>query len=252
MNEIKIFDSEEFGQVRTIMIDGEPWFVGKDVAAALGYSNHRDALCKHVDSEDRGESQFATPSGEQTMTIINESGMYSLIFGSKLESAKKFKHWVTSDILPSIRKTGGYLSASENARILGFIEEQQQFMNHQKKFNQMVVDRLNDLHRTQTGQQVESFAIIKAESESQRRKKMLNQLVSKMAKACGWERSFALHRMYQTLEDALNISLEDYLEIYQMETENEYVGIWEMIIEYNWLYKLAVKLCTNTINEMKC
>lgn len=108
MNNLQIFENEEFGQVRTVTIDGEPWFVGKDVAAALGYSNHRDALYKHVDSEDKGESRFATPSGEQSMTIINESGVYSLIFGSKLESAKRFKHWVTSEVLPALRKTGHY------------------------------------------------------------------------------------------------------------------------------------------------
>lgn len=108
MNNLQIFENKEFGQVRTVTIDGEPWFVGKDVAVALGYSNHRDALCKHVDSEDKGESQFATPSGIQTMTIINESGIYALIFGSKIESAKRFKHWVTSEVLPAIRKTGHY------------------------------------------------------------------------------------------------------------------------------------------------
>lgn len=108
MNNLQVFENAEFGQVRTVTINGEPWFVGKDVAVALGYSNHRDALYKHVDSEDKGESRIATPSGEQTMTIINESGMYSLIFGSKLESAKRFKHWVTSEVLPAIRKTGHY------------------------------------------------------------------------------------------------------------------------------------------------
>ena len=108
MNNLQIFENEEFGQVRTVTIDGEPWFVGKDVAVALGYSNHRDALYKHIDSEDKGESRIATPSGEQTMTIINESGLYSLIFGSKLESAKRFKHWVTSEVLPALRKTGYY------------------------------------------------------------------------------------------------------------------------------------------------
>lgn len=108
MNEIEIFRNEEFGEIRTVIIDGEPWFVGKDVAVALGYSNHRDALFKHVDNEDKGESRIATPSGKQTMTTINESGMYSLIFGSKLESANRFKRWVTSEVLPAIRKHGLY------------------------------------------------------------------------------------------------------------------------------------------------
>lgn len=108
MNEVKIFNSKEFGDVRTVTIDGEPWFVGKDVAEALGYSNSRDALTKHVCSEDKGVAECDTLGGKQKLGIINESGLYALIFGSKLESAQRFKHWVTSEVLPAIRKTGGY------------------------------------------------------------------------------------------------------------------------------------------------
>lgn len=107
-NELMIFNNPEFGQMRTIEVEGEPWFVGKDVAAALGYSNPRDALAKHVDNDDKGASQIATPSGKQEMTIINESGLYSLILSSKLPTAKAFKRWVTSEVIPSIRKTGNY------------------------------------------------------------------------------------------------------------------------------------------------
>ena len=110
----QVFKHEEFGEVRVVMIDGEPWFVGKDVTTALGYSNPRDALRKHVDDEDKRESQIATPYGVQNMTVINESGLYALVFGSQLESAKKFKRWVTHEILPSIRKTGSYSVASVN------------------------------------------------------------------------------------------------------------------------------------------
>ena len=108
MNEIRIFDNPEFGEVRTVMIDGEPWFVGKDVASALGYKNTNQSIIDNVEDDDKGVSPVATPSGTQQMVIINESGLYSLIFGSKLPSAKKFKRWVTSEVLPSLRKTGGY------------------------------------------------------------------------------------------------------------------------------------------------
>lgn len=108
MQELQIFKNEEFGEVRTVTIDNEPWFVGKDVATALGYSNTRDAILKHVHEDDKGVAKCDTPSGKQEMTVINESGLYALIFGSKLESAKRFKHWVTSEVLPAIRKTGGY------------------------------------------------------------------------------------------------------------------------------------------------
>lgn len=112
MNNIKIFESKEFGEIRTITIDGEPWFVGKDVAGALGYVAPTGAVRKRTDDEDRGIAKMDTPSGIQEMTIINESGLYSLILGSKLEKAKNFKHWVTAEVLPSIRQTGTYFMLS--------------------------------------------------------------------------------------------------------------------------------------------
>lgn len=108
MNELQIFNSEEFGDIRTVTIENEPWFVGKDVATALGYSNPQKAVRDHISEEDRGVNEMDTPSGRQNLAVINESGLYALIFGSKLESAKRFKHWVTSEVLPAIRKTGSY------------------------------------------------------------------------------------------------------------------------------------------------
>lgn len=95
-------------QVRTIEKNGEPWFVGKDVAEILGYSDTAQAVRKHIDTEDKGVVEMTTPGGKQPVTIINESGLYSLILSSKLPTAKEFKHWVTSEVLPSIRKTGEY------------------------------------------------------------------------------------------------------------------------------------------------
>lgn len=108
MNELKIFENPEFGRMRTVTIENEVWFVGKDVALALGYAKPTDAVRNHVDDEDRGVSKIKTPSGIQEMTIINESGTYSLILGSKLPKAKEFKHWITSEVLPTLRKTGSY------------------------------------------------------------------------------------------------------------------------------------------------
>lgn len=108
MNEIKIFDNPEFGKVRTMEINGEPFLVGKDVAEILGYSNTRDALTKHVDSEDKNTVAICDGKGNPNQTVINESGLYSLILSSKLPKAKDFKRWVTSEVLPSIRKHGAY------------------------------------------------------------------------------------------------------------------------------------------------
>lgn len=105
---IQIYQNEQFGAIRTMSIEGEPWFVGKDVAEVLGYSNTRDALSKHVENDDKNTVAIHDGKGNPNQTIINESGLYSLILSSKLPTAKQFKHWVTSEILPSIRKTGGY------------------------------------------------------------------------------------------------------------------------------------------------
>lgn len=110
-NNVEIFSNDEFGSVRTLNINGEPWFVGKDVATALGYGNGKslaNAVSKHVDNEDKGVTEMMTPGGKQKMTLINESGLYSLILSSKLPTAKKFKRWVTNEVLPSIRKHGVY------------------------------------------------------------------------------------------------------------------------------------------------
>lgn len=118
MNNITTFSNAEFGDIRVVMRESESWFVGKDIAEKLGYSNVRDALSKHVDSDDKEliqRSQNATLEiPNRGLTIINESGLYSLILGSKLPSAKRFKHWVTSEVLPSIRKNGGYIANQDN------------------------------------------------------------------------------------------------------------------------------------------
>ena len=112
MNQIQIFQNQEFGAIRTLSNEqGEPLFCGKDVALALGYSNTKDALLRHVETEDKLGSRITTSGQSRTMTFINESGLYSLILSSKLDSAKRFKHWVTSEVLPSIRKQGGYMVA---------------------------------------------------------------------------------------------------------------------------------------------
>ena len=108
MNNLQIFENPEFGKVRSVNVNGEPWLVGKDVAEALGYSNSRKALIDHVDDDDKGVTKCDTLGGVQNMTIINESGVYALVFSSKLPTAKKFKRWVTSEVLPAIRKTGSY------------------------------------------------------------------------------------------------------------------------------------------------
>ena len=115
MNELQIFENVEFGSVRTLMINDAPYFVGKDVAEILGYANPRKAIIDHVDEEDKMDGVTIRDSigREQNPVLINESGLYSLILSSKMPNAKKFKHWVTAEVLPSIRKTGGYIVGQE-------------------------------------------------------------------------------------------------------------------------------------------
>lgn len=134
MNDLQLFNSNEFGKIRAVKQNDEPWFVGRDVATALGYSNPRDALSKHVDPEDKGVTKCDTLGGAQALTIINESGLYSLILSSKLPSARKFKRWITKDVIPTIRKTGGYTLVPKTfAEALRLAATQQEQIEQQQK-----------------------------------------------------------------------------------------------------------------------
>ena len=108
MNELQIFKNSEFGEVRAVEINGEPWMVGIDIAKSLGYRNGSRDINRHVDADDKAIAVVNDGKQNRNFTVINESGLYALVFGSKLESAKRFKKWVTSEVLPSIRKTGRY------------------------------------------------------------------------------------------------------------------------------------------------
>lgn len=122
MNDLMIFKNPEFGEIRTVELAGEPWLVGMDVAEALGYSNPRDALDRHVDNEDKAAVGINDGSQSKNMTIINESGLYSLVLSSKLPGAKKFKRWVTSEVLPSIRKHGAYMTSDTIDKMINSLE----------------------------------------------------------------------------------------------------------------------------------
>lgn len=149
MEQLKIFENEEFGQVRTINIDGEPWFVGKDVAKILGYKDTSDAMRRHVDDEDKLTRCFTDSGQKRELYIINESGLYSVILSSKLPSAKRFKRWVTSEVLPVIRKTGSY-------EMDDYSPEMKAILMHDKKLAK-IDNRVTDLENHMTidyGEQV--------------------------------------------------------------------------------------------------
>lgn len=132
-NKIQIFENSEFGKVRTLMRDGEPWASGKDVATALGYKNPQEAIRLHVDDEDKTVSDSLTVNGTK-LTLINESGLYSLILSSKLPKAKEFKRWITSEVLPALRKTGHYGTpkAPDTAGTVALIESLRKIMESQR------------------------------------------------------------------------------------------------------------------------
>lgn len=145
MNELQIFKNEEFGEIRTIEVNNQPWFVGKDVADILGYRNGSRDINNHVEEEDRLKYQIGTAGQLREQTLINESGLYSLVLSSKLPTAKKFKRWVTSEVLPSIRKNGGYINGSEamsDSEIMAkaLLVAQKTIEANKEKINQLMSD----------------------------------------------------------------------------------------------------------------
>ncbi len=167
-NEIILFKHDEFGEIRTLNINGEPWFVGKDVAISLGYTNPQKSLRDHVDGEDKTVNDSFTVNGTKGV-LINESGLYSLILSSKLPSAKKFKHWVTAEVLPSLRKHGAYITAQtlhktmsdprELAKLLTTLadeqdkrrklEEENAFLSVKAKYYDLILQSKNSVPVTQ-------------------------------------------------------------------------------------------------------
>lgn len=144
MTDIQIFNNPQFGEVRAVTIDNEPWFVGKDVAERLGYSDSAKAIRVHVDAEDKGVDEMATPGGRQQLTIINESGLYSLVLSSKLPTAKAFKRWITSEVIPSIRKNGGYINGQdqlspEELMARALVVAQQTLADRERRISELTV-----------------------------------------------------------------------------------------------------------------
>ena len=208
MEGIEIFSNEEFGEIRTVVIDGEPWFVGKDVAIALGYKDTINSLKAHIDEEDKRGWRITTPRGEQTMTIINESGLYSLIFGSKLESAKRFKHWVTSEVLPAIRKTGRYIAPSE-----GTMESMFEAMSCDMK---MVYERMSNIE-SKIDERMESV-----ESMMQEQSGKLNQVVDNMTLTTRQQQ-----RIYKAAKDRINHLLGGaHSEEYKSRSKSYFINLW--------------------------
>ena len=202
MNELQIFNNPEFGDMRIIELNGEPWFVGKDVARALGYAEPTKAVRERVDSEDRGVSKIDTPSGAQEMTIINESGLYSLVLSSKLPSAKKFKRWVTSEVLPALRKHGSYQGRPKSSAEMFYAQAQ---------INMEVEQRMTELeqaNRDVTRKFSETVALfsLPAVSKDDWQAEM-NRAINRLCEGYGLNHQTTRGDMYAELENEIGCNL---------------------------------------------
>lgn len=221
MNEMMIFNNPEFGSVRTVCIDGEPWLVGKDVALILKYTNPQKAIRDHVDPEDRSVNESFTVNGTMA-TLINESGFYSLVLSSKLPTAKKFKRWVTSEVIPTIRKTGGYV-ANEDVFVETYLPFADEPIKQLFKIQCRVINQLNN--RIRQDEPKVKFADHVSDSTN-----LID--VNKMAKLCadhgiriGRNRLFAWLRSRGILMGG-NIPYQEYI-------ENGYFRVKESVYETN-------------------
>lgn len=222
MNDLQIFNNPEFGEIRAVEIDGEPWFVGKDVAAALGYGDTDQALRKHIDDEDKLSRQFDGSGQNRNMTIINESGVYSLIFSSKLESAKQFKRWVTAEVLPSIRKHGAYIATQTPATLDGAtLQAFTAAIDTLTATVQMLVQQMGGMKQGQRPQlpaltdDDNPFADVPVEIKPPTNKArrgwmhVASDKIDMLSDKCGLPGSSVLHRIYQEMEEEQGVMLKE-------------------------------------------
>lgn len=199
---LRVFNNEEFGTIRTVMIDGEPWFVGKDVAEALGYTNPRDALSKHVDDEDKKTVAIRDGiRGNPNVTVINESGVYSLILSSKLPNAKKFKRWVTAEILPSVRQTGSY-SARPMTLAEQALAQAQILVDHEKQLAELS-ESVDKLERFNDG----IVAVLAPTAVSDGWQEQMNRKVRQYCLDYDLDYRVAFNQLYMTVESSTRSDL---------------------------------------------
>ncbi|MBR6821939.1 MAG: Bro-N domain-containing protein [Clostridia bacterium] len=189
MNDLQIFNNSEFGQIRTVEINGEPYFVGRDVATALGYAKPLNAVAAHVDEDDSLKQGLTDSLGrEQETTFINESGVYALVFGSKLESAKRFKRWITSEVLPAIRKTGHYGQMTEleilQMNVNQLVEQERRLKTVESRIEEIEAKFITAPTEYYT---IAGFASIRKQKVDVNRATFLGRKASKLSKEYGYD-----------------------------------------------------------------
>ena len=212
--EIQIFNNPEFGNVRVLEIEGEPWLVGKDVAEKLGYTNPQKAIRDHVDDEDKRGERFVHPSGgAQETIVINESGLYALVFGSKLPTAKKFKHWVTSEVLPQIRKTGSYGKPMSQVEILA--QAAQQLVEQERELARLRLDN-EEIRKEQKIQSSRIDTLNGVCTEGTKRQKLVSMIQAYAAKK-GLTYREGWHRFKAAYNTAFHTSIGNSISYYVKE-----------------------------------
>jgi prophage antirepressor-like protein len=246
MNELQVFKNSNFGEIRVVKVNNEPWFVGKDVAECLGFSNTRDAIINHVHEDDKGVEPIDTPGGKQMMTIINESGLYALIFGSKLPNAKKFKRWVTSEVLPTIRKHGAYMTDN-------VIEQ----MLNNPEFGIRLLTELKSEREEKLRLQKEveyKNEVIKGVTEDidiYTKRNILNKVVK--YKGANFKERW--NELYSRFREVYSIDLQARCEGYNLrqEKKKDRLSVVKYAEKFGYiddLYKIALKLYETDINEI--
>ena len=251
-NELKIFNNDEFGEVRITTIDNEPYFVGKDIAVALGYKDTSDALKRHVDDEDKLTRCFTDSGQSRQMIIINESGLYSLTLSSKLKSAKKFKRWITSEVLPTIRKTGGYINNDEI-----FIETYLPFADSQTrilfKTTLETVRKQNDIIQKQKEEiEHKEDVIIGLVDEITIAEK--RQILNRVMRHNHANYQLRWQMLYREFDNKYHINsqarMNTYNETHKPKCKNRLDYIDNVMNKIPELYELAAKLFENDVKEL--
>ena len=252
MSDLQVFNNKEFGQVRVIMKKDEPWFVGKDLAECLGYSNTRDAIRRHVDQEDRSDVVIHDGRQNRNMVVVNESGLYCLILSSELPGAKKFKRWVTSEVLPIIRKTGGYV-ANDGL----FVDTYLPFADETTKAMFLAtletVREQNELIRQQQRQiQHKEDVIIGLVDDIELAEK--RQVINRVVRYKGANFQERWRELYRQFEMKYHVSLDRRLESYNAthspKLKNKLDYIDKVMGKIPELYEIACKLYENDVKEL--
>ncbi|MDO4175411.1 MAG: Bro-N domain-containing protein [Eubacteriales bacterium] len=241
-NELTTFNNSEFGEIRSISIGNEPWFVGKDVAKALGYKDPYNAVKAHVEKEDKQNWRNTSFKSNRGMTIINESGLYCLILSSTLPAAKQFKRWITSEVLPSIRKTGQYIVDSPQRTEQMLLNMQQQITAIHAKLD-AAVPALPDNSAAQG-----LFLSIRQRKENMR---ILNDLLNELVECSSIPRNTLLHQLYIRLENCMDVSLDAYLSVYQSETQDYKSRPIHVIAAHEELFDTAKELLYDAIERQQ-